>query len=207
MSNVSKASSKFGEAVGLSGAPVFIKSDNIIDLILADHNNAKALYENYKISQDPETKRKTANNLIRELVLHDECEQLLVYPMLREKVGGEKGEQEYERSLKEHQEHRELLYAVKNTDFKKDPQEFDDKLKKAIDSVFDHVAKEEKEVLPLLKEHLTEDQLKKIGASFKAHKPLTATRPHPGAPSQGYPAAAASVMLKPFDAAKDFLEG
>lgn len=207
MSDVSKASTKFGEAAGLSGAPVFIKSDSIIDLILADHSNAKALYENYKASEDLATKQKVANNLIRELVLHDECEQLLVYPMLREKVGGETGEKHYERSLAEHQEHRELLYSVKQSSVKESPNEFDARLKKAMDSVFHHIAQEEAEVLPLLREHLSEDDLKRIGASFKAHKPVTATRPHPSAPRQGYPAALGNAVLKPFDALRDWLEG
>jgi hemerythrin-like domain-containing protein len=139
------------------------------------------------------------------LVVHDECEQLLVYPLLREKVGGETGEGHYERSIKEHQEHREMLYKVKNANIKEDP-DFDNKLKQAMDAVLLHIEQEEKVVLPLLMEHLSEDDLKRIGTSFKAHKPLTATRPHPSAPSQGYPASLANAILKPFDMAMDFLE-
>ncbi|KAG2202734.1 hypothetical protein INT47_004758 [Mucor saturninus] len=206
MTSVSRAASKFGEWVGLTGAPGFFKSENVIDLIIADHREAESLYDKYKATTDQDEKQLIANNLVKVLVKHDECEQLLVYPLLREKIGGERGEQLYERSLKEHQDHRELLYDVKCTSLKTDP-EFDAKLQKAIDSVFHHVKEEEEEVLPLLREHVTEDELRYVGTSFKAHKPLTATRPHPSAPAQGYPAALANVVLKPIDMVRDMLEG
>jgi hypothetical protein len=67
-----------------------------------------------------------------------------------------------------------------------------------MESVLHHAEQE-------VREHLTEDQLKIIGASFKAHIPLADTRPHPGAPQQVYPAAVANVVLKPSDMVRDFL--
>lgn len=83
MSNISKAASKFGKTIGLTGAPVFIKSDNIIDLIKKDHNEAKELYEKYKKTENKDDKKNICNKLIKKLVQHDEVEQLLVYPLLR----------------------------------------------------------------------------------------------------------------------------
>ncbi|CEG62769.1 hypothetical protein CU097_010670 [Rhizopus azygosporus] len=205
MSGISKAASKFGEMVGKSGAPVFIKSDNVIDLIIHDHNEAKALYEKYKQTQDKDSKMSICNSLIKKLVQHDEVEQLLVYPLLREDIGGSVGEGHYERSLHEHQDHRNLLYNVKQSDIKTDAN-FDQKLDEAMKSVLDHVKVEESEVLPLLREKISEDTLKRVGASFKAHKATAVTRPHPDAPAQGFPAAAANVVTKPFDMLKDFTE-
>ncbi|ORZ07827.1 hypothetical protein BCR42DRAFT_472055 [Absidia repens] len=204
MADISKAASKFGEAVGLTGAPVFIKSDNVIDLILNDHREAKKLYEKYKNTDEKESKKAICDDLIKKLVQHDEVEQLLVYPLLREKIGGKIGEGHYERSLAEHQEHRDLLYKVKQANIN-DDSDFDQKLEDAMQSVFDHVKKEESEVLPLLKEYINEDDLKRIGSSFKAHKLTAVTRPHPDAPSQGFPAAVANVITKPFDLYKDFM--
>lgn len=205
MSNISKAESKFGKTVGLTGAPVFIKSDNIIDLIKNDHNEAKELYEKYKKTENKDDKKNICNKLIKKLVQHDEVEQLLVYPLLREKIGGKIGEDHYERSLSEHQDHRNLLYNVKQSNISNDI-DFDKKLDIAMKSVFDHVKKEEGEVLPLLNENLSEDELKRIGSSFKAHKHTAVTRPHPDAPSQGFPAALANIVTKPFDLLKDFKE-
>lgn len=205
MSNISKAASKFGKTVGLTGAPIFIKSDNVIDLILNDHNEAKELYEKYKKTNEKNVKKKICNNLIKKLVQHDEVEQLLVYPLLREKIGGKIGEDHYERSLSEHQEHRNLLYKVKQSNINNDL-DFDKKLEDAMKSVFYHIKKEESEVLPLLNENLSEDELKHIGSSFKAHKLTAVTRPHPDAPTQGFPAAVANIITKPFDLLKDFKE-
>lgn len=203
MSNISKAASKFGKTIGLTGAPVFIKSDNIIDLIKKDHNEAKELYEKYKKTENKDDKKNICNKLIKKLVQHDEVEQLLVYPLLREKIGGKIGEEHYERSLSEHQDHRNLLYDVKKSNISNDI-DFDKKLEIAMISVFEHVKKEESEVLPLLNENLSEDDLKRVGSSFKAHKLTAVTRPHPNAPSQGLPAALANVVTKPFDILKDF---
>ncbi|KAG1563501.1 hypothetical protein G6F50_011945 [Rhizopus delemar] len=203
MSNISKAASKIGKTIGLTGAPVFIKSDNIIDLIKKDHNEAKELYEKYKKTENKDDKKNICNKLIKKLVQHDEVEQLLVYPLLREKIGGKIGEEHYERSLSEHQDHRNLLYDVKKSNISNDI-DFDKKLEIAMISVFEHVKKEESEVLPLLNENLSEDDLKRVGSSFKAHKLTAVTRPHPNAPSQGLPAGLANVVTKPFDILKDF---
>ncbi|CAO3599481.1 unnamed protein product [Absidia cylindrospora] len=202
MADISKAASKFGATVGLTGAPVFIKSDNVIDLILKDHHEAKELYEKYKATDERDLKKAICNDLIKKLVQHDEVEQLLVYPLLRERIGGQVGEDHYETSLAEHQEHRDLLYKVKQANIN----DVDQALQEAMTSVFDHVEKEESQVLPLLKAHLNEDELKRIGSSFKAHKLTAVTRPHPDAPRQGFPAAVANVITKPFDLYKDFME-
>lgn len=207
MANVSGASSKFGAGVSLTGAPAFKKDENIVDLIVADHNKAKDLYKKYKESNDVNEKVNLRNKLVKALVQHDECEQLLMYPLLREKVGGSVGEGHYARSLSEHQELRELMYRVRYADVKSNPKQFDFKLDNAMHSVFLHVEQEEKEVLPLLTQHCTEEELQKVGASFKAHKPVTVTRPHPSAPAQGWPLAVSSLVLKPFDYVRDYFEG
>ncbi|KAL9552493.1 hypothetical protein PS6_004435 [Mucor atramentarius] len=206
MANVSGASSKFGAGVSLTGAPAFKKDENIVDLIVADHNEAKDLYKKYKESNDVNEKVNLRNKLVKALVQHDECEQLLMYPLLREKVGGAVGEGHYARSLSEHQELRELMYRVRYADVKSNPKQFDFKLDNAMHSVFLHVEQEEKEVLPLLTQHCTEEELQKVGASFKAHKPVTVTRPHPSAPAQGWPLAVCSLVLKPLDYVRDYFE-
>ncbi|KAI8971987.1 hypothetical protein BDF20DRAFT_915729 [Mycotypha africana] len=207
MANISKAASKFGATVGLTGAPVFTQSKNIIDLIVDDHKYAKSLYEKFKTTPNVNEKIDIRNTLVKTLVQHDECEQLLVYPLLREKVGGPEGEEQYRRSLQEHQELRHLMYAVKYTDLKANPKEFHSKITAAMDYLFHHIEQEENEVLPLLRKHVSEEELKKVGASFNAHKPTAATRPHPNAPAQGFPAAVANVLTKPIDKARDLLEG
>ncbi|KAF1799464.1 hypothetical protein V8B55DRAFT_1342573 [Mucor lusitanicus] len=207
MANVSKAASKFGAGVGLTGAPAFKRGDNIVDLIIADHNEAKDLYKRYKEANDIDEKVKLRNSLVKALVQHDECEQLLMYPLLREKVGGDVGEGHYSRSLSEHQELRELMYRVRYADVKSNPKQFDFKLDNAMHSVFLHVEQEEKEVLPLLTQHCSEEDLERVGASFKAHKPVTVTRPHPSAPTQGWPLAVTSLVMKPLDKIRDYWEG
>jgi hemerythrin superfamily protein len=208
LSTSQQKSSKLVANLSMAGAPVFVESDSIIDLIVDDHRNARELYENYKHTDARNAKKTIVKELIKTLVVHDECEQLLVYPLLKEKIGGsEEATRLYEKSLGEHQEHRELLYEVYNLDINKEFEKLDNKLKQAMASVVHHVEEEERDVLPLIQKHLTEEELKKVGASFRAHKPFSATRPHPSAPQTGFPAALGNMILKPFDALRDFVEG
>ncbi|CAO3630150.1 unnamed protein product [Mucor hiemalis] len=189
-----------------SDAPKFDESDDLISLIIADHNKVKQLYENYKQEDDHSKKRTIANELIRTLVSHDECEQFYLYPLLKEKLTDDKKNELYDEGLKEHQEQRELLYEVKKTDINKEFEKYDSTLKKAMESFFHHIGIEESKVLSDIQKSTTEDELKKVGASFKAHKPLCTTRPHPDAPQTGFSARAGNILLAPFDVVRDFFE-
>lgn len=72
-----------------------------------------------------------------------------IYTLLREKIGGGRGDRLNKKILKEHQDNRELLYSVG----KCTSPELDVNLKKAMESVFYHIEEEDK-VLPLLREHV-----------------------------------------------------
>jgi len=111
------------------------------------------------------------------------------------------GEKIHDHALKEHQEIRELLYEVDNT--KVDDPSHPEKLEKAMKAVTHHVEEEESELLPLIEKLYSVEELKKVGASFKVHKYTAPTRPHPSTPMQGPLAAAAGMMAKPIDLARD----
>lgn len=182
------------------------ESNNLVDLILADHTKAKEIYEKYKKEDKISEKGPIAKELIKTLVAHDECEQVYLYSLMKEKLSGDKKDELYNESLKEHQELRELLYDVTQIDINKDFEKYDGALKKAMDALFDHIKLEESEVLPAIRQNTSEDELKKSGIAFKAHKPFCPTRPHPSAPQTGYVAVAGHVLLAPFDVVRDFFE-
>ncbi|KAI8074360.1 uncharacterized protein B0P05DRAFT_548246 [Gilbertella persicaria] len=81
----------------------------VTDLIIIDHHEARSLYEDYKACYNKEEKQKLRNRIVRVLVIHDECEQMVVYLSLKDRIPGDVGKQTYERSLSEHQYLRDLL--------------------------------------------------------------------------------------------------
>ncbi|KAI8362710.1 hypothetical protein EDC96DRAFT_512287 [Choanephora cucurbitarum] len=174
----------------------------ITDLIINDHDEARNLHAAYWKATDIKEKKRLRNQLVKVLVLHDECEQVTAYPLLRDKVPGDESNQEYQRSLDEHQQLRTLLHEVRYADMENDP-EFDHKLKTVMETAFKHIDTEEQKVLPMMKENIDQKQLLEAGDSYMKHKKMATTRPHPHAPQQGIAAEAANIIMGPFDKLRD----
>jgi len=201
---ISDINAKMGGILGLAGAPTFTKGENVIDVIKKDHKAVADLYEKYKATTDVGKRQEYAWTLTKELVQHSEVEQLLVYPLLKmrpPKSGGDNAQHLHDRSLAEHQHIRELLYTLDQT--KVDDPSHPAKLKAAVDAVTEHVKEEESEVLPLIEKNYNLDELQRLGKAFQDHKYTATTRPHPSAPLQGPFAAAANIVSKPIDLARD----
>jgi hypothetical protein len=180
-------------------------SKSITDIIIQDHEEAKAMYEEYKKAATVDEKTKIRNHLIKVLVKHDECEQMFAYPLLKDKIEKAQAKEYFNKCLADHQEMRTLLHHVRYLDTKED--DIDAKMDNAMQTVFYHMEFEEKEVLPLMSQYLTQEELKKAGRDFEEHKPKALTRLHPDAPASGLPAFAANIVLRPFDAIRNFMEG
>ena len=199
MNTLAEAHAKIGGILGLAGAPTFTKGENVIDLIKKDHRKAESTYKQFQQETDNKKKEELARSLIKDLVQHAEVEQMLVYPLL--KMRDTNADQIHDRSLHEHQEVRELLYAADQTNFS-DPS-FSTKLKAAMDANNKHVEEEEKDTLPLLEKKYNLDELQRLGSAFETHKYTAPTHPHPSAPMQGPAAAAAGMAAKVGDLARD----
>jgi hemerythrin-like domain-containing protein len=182
-------------------------SKNIADVIVQDHNEAKAMYEEYKKATTVGEKTKIRNELIKALVKHDECEQMYAYPLLKDKIQMNKAKEYFDECLSDHQEMRTLLHHVRYLDVEKDTS-LDSKMENTMQTIFKHMELEENEVLPLMNQHLGQEELKRAGHNFETHKSKAGTRPHPDAPpAYNLRGAAANAVLAPFDMARDFMEG
>jgi len=189
--------------MGLAGAPTFSRSENVIVLIKRDHQRVKDMYERYQSASDDIRERQEAvRSFTKDLVQHSEVEQLLVYPLLKMRQNGEEKNQElHDHSLDDHQQIRELLYDLDQTSVT-DPSH-SEKIKKVMDAVNSHVEEEESVVLPAIEKNFSIEELERIGNAFEKHKYTATTRPHPHAPAQGPLAAAANLLSKPIDMARD----
>jgi len=199
---ISNANSLIGGVIGLSGAPTFKRGENVIQIIKRDHQFFKDEYAKYQAATSLRSRQEHAWALVKAIVQHSEVEQLLVYPLL--KMRGEKereGDFLHDNSLSEHQHIRELLDAVDQTDV--DDVSYPKKLQDAMDAVTAHGDEEEQEVLPVIERNFKIEELERLGKAFEKHKATAVTRPHPHAPAQGPLAAAANILTKPIDLARD----
>lgn len=150
--------------------------DDIIELIDEDHGLIKQrLFDAQQASKD----RKAAAfwELTQQLVRHEVAEELVVYPDLRELPGGSAIA---DACIAEQGKAERSLADMEDMDVTAD--EFDSALVELSTAVLAHAQHEEREVLSLLREHCTAEQLLELGGRYQKAKSSAPTHPHPNAP-------------------------
>jgi hemerythrin superfamily protein len=157
-----------------------VRSD-VVDLLTADHRAVERLFDEIQ-SLDPsdtESKKRRkhlAERVTIELVKHSVAEEAVVYPRIAEKVDAAEADR-----LRLEQADAELtLKALEKLD--SDDPDFDREFSTLVRQITEHVAEEEKDAFPRLREVLTLDELVELGARVQRVKDLAPTRPHPAAP-------------------------
>lgn len=54
--------------------------------MIQDHKYIESLFEQYKVTRSAETRRRLANEMIRELSIHTVIEEMHLYPLCREVI-------------------------------------------------------------------------------------------------------------------------
>jgi len=151
---------------------------DIIDVLTKDHGEVNQLFGRFQRASKPETLDELAKEIIRELSIHAAIEEQFVYPFLRRTVDDGGGLADH--AIDEHQEVKELLDKLEKMESTQ--KQFTQTMEKLIESVREHVAEEEGEVLPKLREATTADLREKIGAVADKAKSIVPTHPHPMVP-------------------------
>lgn len=151
---------------------------DIIDVLTKDHREVNQMFGRFQRANKPETLDEIAKEIIRELSIHAAIEEQFVYPLIRRKV--DDGDGLADHAIDEHQEVKELLDKLE----KMEPtqKQFTQTMEKLIESVREHVAEEEGEVLPKLREATTADLRGKVGELAGKAKSVVPTHPHPMVP-------------------------
>lgn len=179
----------------------FQSARSVIDIIKQDHRTIDQLYENFKITNEPESKLKAAQELMRAIAVHSNAEEMVVYPVIDKEVSKQMGDH----SRNEHLEVEKLLSTIEGKS--KVDDQFSSTLARVMQLIQHHVQEEENQLLPkLLTRHPLED-LERLGQQFQTSKNMAPTHPHPMAPKTGVSGMAAKVMSKPIDEARDFVAG
>jgi hemerythrin superfamily protein len=177
-------------------------SPDAIELLTSHHREVEQLWTQVQASHASGTEVQTelAQEIVTILSQHDAIETQFLYPELRstEATGGE---QLSEHSLEEHQQVRELLTEVDGKDVR--DESVYSALAQCISNVMDHVAEEEQQIFPLLRQSVSQERLTELGQQMAAAMKMAPTHPHPTTPNSKIGATVAGAVTGVMDKARD----
>ena len=150
---------------------------NAVQLIKQDHRKVANLFDKFHKTKGQEARQQIAEQAMEELEVHALVEEDIFYPAVRKQLSDEVLIDE---ALKEHKAVKDLIEELKGMET--DDEEFSERWSELVESVQQHVAEEESELLPQAEEsqldlvecgaHMMERKEKAIdelGASFMTH--------------------------------------
>jgi len=147
--------------------------------IKLDHDNVRELFDRYKATTDPRTKKAIANTVIREMAVHSDAEEVSVYNDYAAVGLGDTATHNKE----DHAEVKKLVYAADSHGFGKP--DYDDILAKAVTAFDTHAREEETDQHPTLRQKLSLEDNDRIARAFLKARTAVPSRPHPWAPQSG----------------------
>jgi hemerythrin superfamily protein len=133
-------------------------------LLHQDHVKVASLFDQYVITDAREGKNHVVDQILRELQVHAEIEETIVYPALKEAAPGNEVGEAYE----EH--HLAEIVMCQLTDLQPGSEEFSVKLALLKDLVAKHIEVEERVLFELALRVLGPDRLRALGAQVAARK-------------------------------------
>lgn len=147
-------------------------------LILCDHTAVRTIYDKFKSEKNLDEAEKWRNQLMYEIARHSIAEEIVVYPLLREKLPD--GEKIFQKDIQEQHRIKEILYSAQSSE--KNSADFRGKIDEAMQLLFKHIESEENEQLPLLRKCLSEAEMVKAGNQYMRRKFIVPTKPHTAVP-------------------------
>lgn len=173
---------------------------NAVDMLLGHHDEIRRLFEEIDGLSSRASKRK--EDLVAELVTllakHAEVEEQVFYPAVQQEVEGQ--QDEVDESLEEHHAAEFILHELDG--LSSDSTRYDMKVHVLQEYMLHHLEEEEEDLFPAVREALSEERLRELGAGMVAMWDVAPTRPHPRSPQtppgnvlMGVPTAVADVVV------------
>jgi hemerythrin superfamily protein len=128
------------------------KSEDAIEMLKADHQKVRDLFQQYMAAGDQNAKRQIAEQVFVELETHAQLEEMVFYPAFEEEADDE-GKPLVEEARQEHQEVKDLIAELRGRDA---DEAFDTAFRELMENVEHHVREEEAEMFPEAEEILAE---------------------------------------------------
>jgi len=172
---------------------------DVFDIILEEHRIVESLGRDYLRSQDAQEKQSIAHNILKLLCLHAACEEMALYPTMRQKLPN--GDAVVNHALKDHLQVKQDLLALDAMTVHQT--HFDERLLKTLAEVEQHVKEEETDLLPTLKKYCDAKDIATMTAQYIASKKIAPSRPHPDAPNTPPENHHANAQAHALDAERD----
>ena len=180
---------------------------DVIEILSTDHREVEEMFgelETLMRSEgggDGQRRKDLADQITIELVRHAVAEEVAVYPEVKRKVS----EEEAERAKREHAEAEKTMKALEKLD--SDDPSFVEQIRTLMSEIREHVAEEEGEMFPHMRQIMTQDELVELGRRVEAIKAMAPTRPHPSVPNDPGKRLAVGPVAGMFDRLRDLASG
>jgi hypothetical protein len=146
----------------------------IEDCLMLDHNELRSYYDCYNAAVEYKDKQKFFNQIGWEIARHSVAEEIVVYPVLRERVPD--GNILADDSLEDDRKAKKTLSELNSLD--PNSVDFAERFKIFMWDIFSHIDKEEKLHIPKLVERIPLEERISLGQKFENRKIIAPTRPH-----------------------------
>ena len=151
-----------------------------ISMLKEDHKTVEQLFKRFEKAGDRAhvEKRDLVERIIETLAMHAAIEEQLFYPVVRATVADTEGI-----VLESLEEHHIVKWVLSELDSSSPEDErFDAKVAVLIENVRHHVAEEEQELFPMVRNELGRNSLRDLGEAMAAAKKVAPTHAHPRSP-------------------------
>jgi hemerythrin superfamily protein len=151
---------------GVAGSVVTRTDDemNIQDVIRMDHQKVNLLFGQIDGTSDPKKIQEYFGQIYKDLTVHAEAEEQVVYPTVRPFYGDSDTQELYD----EQAEMKVLLDSIKS--LSPGSSEFKQQLQRLKDAVMDHVRQEESTMFAAIRNNCSDQQKEQMATQFKAAK-------------------------------------
>ena len=136
-----------------------------LELLKQDHQTVKSLFDQIDDTEDAKQRKKLFDQIDTELNIHAHIEETVFYPEMQ-KIDELK--EMVEEALEEHQEVKTLLEEMEAID--PENEQFSASLEELMENVEHHVAEEEDEMFPKVREQCDQATLDRLGDQLESAK-------------------------------------
>ncbi len=174
-----------------------------ITLLREDHRSVEKLFKAFEKAggRALATKRKIADDVIRQLSVHAAIEEQVFYPAVREAVASTR-----DLVLESLEEHHIVKWVLSELDgLDPEDERFEAKMTVLMENVRHHVKEEETELFPSVRQALGRKMLSQLGDQLVAAKKVAPVHPHPRMPDTPPGNVPAGLVGATVDAAREVI--
>lgn len=138
---------------------------NIQTIIRLDHNKTNTIFTEIGATKDPQKLQEYFGQLYKDLLVHAQAEEEVVYPKVRSFYGDDNTQELYD----EQAQMKQMLDEIKAMD-PTNADEFRSRIKDLMEAVGDHIRQEEFTMFAAIDKNCSDEQKEQMATEFKAAK-------------------------------------